>query len=359
MRKLVMTVLDQLELQTAPEPGPPAPGDVVIEVDASGLGISQLHILAGTTHRGPLPRMLGHEIVGRVSAAGTGVTHLSVGDPVVVNTLVGCGTCRQCLRGQESVCHRRAFIGMETDGGWADFISVPANRVFRLPPGRPSAEAVMVASALPSAYHAVRKAGVRPGDRVAVFGLGSIGGLICQVARSFGATTVVGVLGHPRGLGPLGALLDGAVDVSDLSDSAAAEAVRATSGADGADVVFESAGVARMLDIGIASVRTGGVVLAMGLIKGSHSIAFADYMHDFAMREIEIRTTYAYNNDDFPPTIDLYAGGRINVAGLIAGEVQPEEVQGLVDRMRREGTGGRRYAIRILSSVVRRPLPLA
>lgn len=102
-----MTGLNQLELQEAPPPGPPGPGEVVIEVDASGLGISQLHILAGTTHPAPVPRVLGHEIAGRIAAAGAGVSHLCPGDFVVVNTLVGCGTCRQCLRGQESVCHQR------------------------------------------------------------------------------------------------------------------------------------------------------------------------------------------------------------------------------------------------------------
>jgi 2-desacetyl-2-hydroxyethyl bacteriochlorophyllide A dehydrogenase len=346
MRKLVMTGLNQLELQEAPAPGPPGPAEVVIEVDASGLGISQLHILAGTTHPGPIPRVLGHEIAGRVTAAGSGVLHLVPGDFVVVNTLVGCGTCRQCLRGQESVCHRRAFIGMETDGGWADFVAVPADRVFRLPEERGAAEAVLVASALPSAYHAVLRAGVRPGDRVAVLGLGSIGILLCQVARAFGAAVVVGVQGHARDLGPVAAHLDAGIDVSGISDAEAAAAIRTAVGIDGADVVFESAGVPRMLAIGLAAVRTGGVLLAMGLIKGAHAIAFADYIHDFAMREIEIRTTYAFNNADFLPTIELYAAGRIDFQGLIAGEVAPEEVPALVEGMRREGTAGKRYAIR-------------
>jgi 2-desacetyl-2-hydroxyethyl bacteriochlorophyllide A dehydrogenase len=346
MRKLVMTGLNQLELQGAPPPAPPGPDEVVIEVAASGLGISQLHILAGTTHPAPLPRVLGHEIVGRVAATGGGVSHLDSGDFVVVNTLIGCGTCRQCLRGQESVCPRRAFIGMETDGGWADFIAVPANRVFKVPVERGAAEAMMVASALPSAYHAVLRAGVRPGDRVAVLGLGSIGMLLCQVARAFGAVVVVGAQGHVRELGPAAAHLDSSIDVSGLSDSDAATAIRATVGADGADVVFESAGLPRMLAIGLAAVRTGGVVLAMGLIRGAHAIAFDDYIHDFAMREIEIRTTYAFNNADFLPTIELYAAGRIDFQGLIAGEVAPEDVPALVDRMRQEGTAGKRYAIR-------------
>ncbi len=111
-------------------------------------------------------------------------------------------------------------------------------------------------------------------------------------------------------------------------------------------MVFESAGVGRMLDLGLATVRTGGTVLAMGLIKGSHTIGFADYIHDFAMREIDIRTTYAFNNEDFPPSIALYASGRVVMNDLLAGEVSPEEVPPLVDQMRRDGTVGKRYAIR-------------
>ena len=118
-----------------------------------------------------------------------------------------------------------------------------------------------------------------------------------------------------------------------------------------ADVVFEAAGSPAMLEASLRAVRTGGVVLAMGLIKGAHSLSFADYMHDFAMREIEIRTTYAYTREDFPPSIGMFAAGRLDVRPLIAGEVAPEEVPELIARLRREGTGGKRHLIRFWSQV--------
>ena len=105
----------------------------------------------------------------------------------------------------------------------------------------------------------------------------------------------------------------------DLSGADPDQAARTLSEALGepADVVFEAAGSPAMLEASLRAVRTGGVVLAMGLIKGAHSLSFADYMHDFAMREIEIRTTYAYTREDFPPSIGMFAAGRLDVRPLI------------------------------------------
>jgi threonine dehydrogenase-like Zn-dependent dehydrogenase len=345
MLRLVMTGLDRLEVEDCSEPGSPARGEVLLEVAGSALGTTQLHILAGTTHPAPMPRILGHEISGVVRSVGEGVSDVTEGDRVIVNPLAGCGGCRQCLSGRESVCARRSFIGMESDGGWAGIVAIPGRQLFRIPPAMPILEAVMLSSAVPSAVHAVRRAGVRPGDRVAVLGLGSIGLLLCQVARAFGATTVVGGHGHRRTIAGWERYMDCCLDLSGADSDQAAVALNVALG-EPADVVFEAAGTPGMLEASLRAVRTGGVVLAMGLIKGAHAIGFADYMHDFAMREIEIRTTYAYTREDFPPSIGMFAAGRVDVRPLIAGEVTPEEVPDLVARLRREGTGGKRHLIR-------------
>ena len=101
MRRLLMTALRTLELEDGPQPEIP-PGWLRLDMTASGLGLTQLQLLSGSTSTGGLPRVLGHEMVGRVSELGAGVAAPAVGSLVVVDCLFGCGRCDRCLRGSRS-----------------------------------------------------------------------------------------------------------------------------------------------------------------------------------------------------------------------------------------------------------------
>lgn len=348
MRALYMTDFEQLELGERPEPGEPEPDQILVKMVASALGVTQLQLLEGLLHAGELPRILGHEIVGTVERVGRDVTAPAVGDLVVVDPLVGCGACARCLAGEDEICPHHHYLGMNADGGYADYVLVPARQAFRLPPNTPPEEAVMLASAAPTAVHAVRRADVKPVDTVVVVGIGSIGLMLCQVSRAWGATRIVAVDIDEGRLAVAAPFVDATVNNSEGSAADVARRIRAAAGRDdGADVVFESAGKPETLALALEAVRAGGMVLALGLLEGTQSISFRDYVQDFSLRELTIRSTYAYARPDFPLVTGLYEAGKLDVRPLLGEMLGLADVPAMIPKMRQEGLKGRRHVVRL------------
>jgi threonine dehydrogenase-like Zn-dependent dehydrogenase len=346
MRRLVMAELRRLELGEGPEPEPP-PGWVRLRMAASALGLTQLQLLGGSTSTGGLPRVLGHEMVGHVVEHGAGVTAPPLGSLVVADCLFGCGRCARCLEGSEVICPSFRMIGYTIDGGYADEVVVPAANVFVLPDGTPPAQAVLLASAVPSSVRAVRRAGVRPGDRVIVVGAGSIGTLSAQVARAHGASVVVADV-DPRRLAEIGGGSIGTVALeAEEPPAAARERLLAAAGAEaGADVAIEAAGATEALELALAVTRPGGTLLAAGLPPGPLAFA-ARTAREAVLQEITIRGSFAFSRTDFPRSIELYLQGRLDLSQVTAEPVGLAEVPGTVETMWREGTAGRRHPVLI------------
>src|SRR5947199_6374327 len=163
-----------------------APLDVLIRVAAAGICHSDVHYRAGISKIDDLPLTLGHEIAGRVEEAGRDVTHVSAGDRVCVHYLLHCGSCEFCVRGLEQFCRSGQMIGKHCDGGYAQFIKVPARNAFALP-DKISFEigAIMMCSSA-TALHALNKARLKSGESVAIFGFGGLGFSALQFARALG-----------------------------------------------------------------------------------------------------------------------------------------------------------------------------
>ena len=344
MKRLLMTALRHLEMDEGPPPQLPA-GWVRLRMLASALGLTQLQLLSGSTATGRLPRVLGHEMVGIVSELGTGVAAPHIGAQVVVDCLFGCGRCARCLEGSEVICPEYRMVGYTIDGGYAEEVVVPAANVFELPPGTPPEEAVLLASALPSAVRAVRRAEVVPGARVVVVGAGSLGDLIAQVARSQGASVVVADIDGDR-LEDLRDHVDGAVLLGrDEAVPAARSRLLAVAGVErGAEVVFEAAGTRSALELSLAVTRPGGTLLAAGLPEGP--LAFSNRsVREAVLDEVTIRGSFAYSRTDFPRVIELYRSGRVDLRSVMARPLRLADVPAQVDRMWREGTAGRRHPV--------------
>lgn len=346
MRRLVMTALRTLELQEGERPQPPA-GWVRLEMVASALGLTQLQLLSGSTSTGGLPRVLGHEMVGRVVELGPGATAPEVGSLVVVDCLFGCGRCARCLEGSEVVCPSFRMIGYTIDGGYAEEVVVPAANAFELPSGTPPAEAVLLASALPSSVRIVRRAGVVPGDRVIVIGAGSVGDLSAQVAAAHGATVVLADSDEARlrDVAPHAAatvLLRSGEPIAE-----AAGRLREAAGVErGADVVIEAAGSRDALELSMAVTRPGGTLLAGGLPPGA--LAFeGKTVREAVVQEITVRGSFAFSRTDFPRVIELYRAGRIDLSAVVAEPVRLDEVPATVEEMWSGGTRGRRHPVLI------------
>lgn len=172
-----------------PEPGP---GEVLIRVAACGVGLTVLNCIRGDLANDPalLPRVPGHELVGRVEALGPGVRPDLVGRLVAAYFYLSCGACPECLGGQDSRCRRLAgWVGVHRDGGYAPWAVLPAHNALLLPEGIDPVAATVVPDAVATPVHVCRtRARVRPDDRVAVVGAGGgVGIHMAQVARLHGA----------------------------------------------------------------------------------------------------------------------------------------------------------------------------
>ena len=178
-----------------PEP-PLKPGQVIVHVRACGISGSEVSRYRWTNayHAGRakdmtqlLPRIMGHEFSGTIAALGPGVSGISEGDPVVVQSVIGCGRCDSCDAGLPNHCGRRVTIGVHADGGFAEYCAVPAANVYPVPPGV-SLENVALLQPFAIAAYALEVGSVRPGDRIGVWGVGAIGVSIIQQALIGGAT---------------------------------------------------------------------------------------------------------------------------------------------------------------------------
>jgi propanol-preferring alcohol dehydrogenase len=176
-----------IEERPVPEPGP---GQVVVRMEASGLCHTDIHAANGDWPVKPTPPFVpGHEGVGIVHAVGEGVTHPREGQRVAVPWLgYACGTCDQCLTGWETLCLKQYNTGYAVDGGWAQYFLADAAFAALVPDGIDPREAAPLTCAGVTTYKAVKVGNVRPGDLVAISGVGGLGHMAVQYARIFGGT---------------------------------------------------------------------------------------------------------------------------------------------------------------------------
>src|SRR5829696_3794268 len=171
-----------------PEPGA---GQVRVKVDACGICHSEVLVKDGLWPGLQYPRVPGHEIAGRIDAGGGGVTAWTVGQRIGVGWHGGhCFVCEQCRRGDFAMCVNRKVTGLDFDGGYAEYMIAPANALAAIPDEVPSEEAGPFMCAGVTVYNALRNSGARPGDVVAIHGIGGLGHLAVQYARQMGFNTV-------------------------------------------------------------------------------------------------------------------------------------------------------------------------
>jgi len=344
VRALSMYEGGRFELEEIPIPERP-PGWALIRSIASAAGLFQAQMAAGMLDTNGFPRILGHEIIGEVVEVSSDAAPQR-GTIVVVDAVVGCGVCEWCIRGDEMICPWMRHLGINIDGGYADYAIVPESHIFRIAPETPITEAVMLGSALPASVHATRRSPVRGGSKVIVTGVGSIGLTLCQVVKAMGATTVVAVDVSDARLEAAGPWIDGAVNVSGLEPAQADDLVlEAVGSTHGADVVFEAAGRVMSVDLAIRTVRRGGTVLLMGICDGPTSLSFDSYLAEFLSREVSLVTTFGFNRQDFVVGNALHAAGDLDLTALTGATVTLEQVPAALERIAREGTDGKRLVV--------------
>lgn len=264
MRALVKTTAGPgLEIRTVPVPTP-GPGEVLLRVRAGGICGTDLHIegwdpwAASRVHP---PRVIGHEFCGTIVKVGPDVHGASVGDFVSGESHVSCGRCHLCRRGEAHICEALQIIGVDRDGAFAEYVTLPAENAWKMSPGIP----VDVAAVMDPFGNAVHTAlAAELGARSAiVMGCGPIGLCAILVARKAGASPIVAVDVNPYRL-RLGRRM-GADRVLDARSEDIPRAVRALTDGAGADVLLEFSGDAQGLRSGLAALRNGGFAALLGL----------------------------------------------------------------------------------------------
>jgi threonine 3-dehydrogenase len=262
-----------LTVKSVPKPSA-GPGEVLIAVRHAGVCGTDLHI-ADWNHwaqgRIKPPIVVGHEFAGEIEACGEGVTELKVGQLVTAEGHIVCGHCLQCRTGNSHICKNTRIIGVDRDGAFAEYITMPATNVLTLD-GIPT-EIGAIMDPMGNAFHTVLTAEI-PGSTVFVVGCGPIGCFAVGIARAAGATKVIASDVNPKRL----ALAEkmGAHVVINAKKEDVVQRVLAETANEGVDVVCEMSGVPTALHQALAAVRMGGRVQLLGIPEGEVPIDFAN-----------------------------------------------------------------------------------
>jgi propanol-preferring alcohol dehydrogenase len=267
-----------LQLREVAEPTPAAT-QIVIKVTACGVCRSNLHMIEGDwlPAKPSAPIIPGHEVVGTVSAVGSAVGHLAVGDRVGIQPIWStCGVCEFCLSGREQLCRTKEITGETLDGGYAEYMLAESAYAYPIPGNLSDAEAAPLLCPGITAYGSVRKADLSPGQKVAVIGVGGVGHMVIQMARLTGADVyavtrsavhqaVAEEVGAVKSFSPKGVgssfLPDSSLDAAIVfapSAAAVQEAVRITK--PGARIVLGVPETVGPVDIGDEKIVVGSVL---------------------------------------------------------------------------------------------------
>jgi NAD+-dependent secondary alcohol dehydrogenase Adh1 len=249
-----------LEMAEVPAPEVTGPYDVIVRIGGAGVCRTDIHILEGQWARKSgveLPYTIGHENAGWVHAVGGAVTNVSEGDKVIVHPLITCGLCRACRAGDDVHCESSLFPGIDTAGGYAEYLKTSARSVVRIDDSLEPADVAALADAGLTAYHAAAKAArkLRPGDRCVVIGAGGLGHIGVQVLKAVTAAEIVVV---DRNADAVSLAVSIGADHAVVADGDQVDRVRELTGGKGAEAVIDFVGEGGATQDGVGMLRRAG-----------------------------------------------------------------------------------------------------
>ena len=281
------------------------PSEVLIRVAAAGICHSDAHYRGSISKIERLPVTLGHEVVGRVEKVGLDVTNVAPGDRVCVHYLVHCGSCEFCLRGLEQFCREGQMIGKHRDGGYAEFIKVPARNAFVLPDEISFESGAIMMCSSATALHALNKARLKSGESVSIFGFGGLGFSALQLARAFGCGEIYVVEINPAKFDLIRKL--GAVAIDATASDPVGQIKKATGGK-GVDVSLELIGSASTMRQAVQCLGVLGRAALVGLTAESMSIfPYTELIN----KEVEIIGVSDHLATEFPALMEFARSGKL------------------------------------------------
>ena len=283
--------------------------EVLVRVDACGICGTDVHIVEGTARSSP-PVVLGHEYVGTIEDIGKEVAGITGGGRVAIDPNISCGTCYYCRHGLVHLCSNLRALGVDIDGGMAEYSIVPAQQTYALPDTMKPELGVFI-EPVSCAIHGIDKAQIRTGDTVLIIGAGTIGLIMLQLVRHAGAarTIVVEPLREKRDI----ARLLGADVLLDPAESDVSSAVADLTTV-GADVVIECVGKVQTMQLAIDAARRGGTVEFFGVCPIGEKVALEPNQVYF--KELTIVGSYV-NPHTFARSIAMLHAGRVSTDGFM------------------------------------------
>ena len=292
--------------------------DVLVKIKASGICQSDLHLWRGAAPN--LPLIPGHENSGIVEKIGEQVWNVKVGDRVVCDNAITCGECYNCESGRAQFCDSISDVGWNRAGGYAEYIALPFRSVYPLPEQISFEEGAVTGCAVVTAYHAAKKADIKLGSTVVVFGLGGIGYHVVKLAWAFGAGRVIAVDIDDRKLARAKKL---GSEIINPNTEVVEDSVKKLTNGRGADYVFEAIGNAKTVLSALRVAGKGAKVVFIGICFGKIEIAPWD---DLAAKELQVTGCNDHPPHEMMEIIELVKQRKIDLTDSITHRIKLDEV---------------------------------
>ncbi len=284
----------------------PAAHEVLVEVKACGIDGTDLKLMDGFGYEPALPFVPGHEVAGVVAATGADVCAPSPGTPVIVYNFETCGTCVMCQAHRTQLClNMGGVVGvLETQGGLAEYMKVPAAQTVPVSPALAFVDAATCCDAGLTALHAVNRAGLRTDEAVLVIGVGGVGSFVVQLVRHHQAHPIAVELGTAK---QTWARTLGAAAVLDGTQASWVKSLRAIGLAHGVDCVLDIVGSRETLRAGLEALRPGGRMVLVGYTPANLQVP----AKTMAQQELQVLGTRAGTRQDLQDVAHLLTGGEL------------------------------------------------
>lgn len=315
--------------------------DILVKVKAAGVCHSDAHYRAGISPVRPVPLTLGHEVAGVVERAGADVTHLKPGDRVCLHYNLSCGDCYHCTTGNDQFCEKVLMIGHYTNGGYAEFIAVPARNAIPLPDEIPFEQGATLMCASATAFHALRKSRLKGGETVAIFGAGGLGQSAIQLAKAFGAVEVFAVDLNEEKLS-LATQYD-AIPINAKETDPVAEIKRLTNGK-GVDVAIEMIGLSKTMKQALQVAGVLGRVVIVGL--SNQPLEIQTYT-ELLGNEVELIGSNDHHLQELPLLLDLARRKVLDTSQIVTRLIplDADAINNTLDALERFGSGIRTVVV--------------
>ena len=319
-------VKQALEMQDIPIPEI-GERDILVKVKAAGICHSDAHYRAGISAVKPVPLTLGHEVAGVVEKIGKQVTNVKIGERVCLHYNITCGDCYHCSTGNDQFCEKVLMLGHYTNGGYAEYISVPARNAIHLPDEIPFEQGATLMCASATAFHALKKSRIKAGERVAIFGVGGLGQSAIQLAKAFGALEVYAVDINQEKLNlakEYGAILINAKQVNPVDE------IKKLTKNKGVDVAIEMIGLSQTMKQAIQVAGIMGRVVIVGL--SSQPIEINTYT-EILGNEVELIGSNDHHLAELPLLIEMARKKILDTSKIVTKTVplDAEEINQVLD----------------------------